>query len=84
MVLFAYKHGKPGEIFVQKAPTATIANITQAIKEIFNADNEIQVICTRHGEKLYETLLSREEIIKAEDTLLNMQKNIQGKPLFIA
>lgn len=67
LVLFAYEHGKPGEIFVQKAPAATIANIAQAIKEIFNADNEIQIIGTRHGEKLYETLLSREDIIKAQD-----------------
>jgi len=67
LVLFAYEHGKPGEIFVQKAPAATIADIAQAVKEIFKADNEIQIIGTRHGEKLYETLLSREEIIKAED-----------------
>jgi len=67
LVLFAYEHGHPGEIFVQKAPAATIADIAQTVKELFNANNEIQIIGTRHGEKLYETLLSREEIIKAED-----------------
>jgi len=67
LVLFAYENGKPGEIFVQKAPAATIADTAQAVKEIFNADNEIRIIGTRHGEKLYETLLTREEMIKAED-----------------
>lgn len=67
LVLFAYQHGKPGEIFVQKAPAATIGDLAIAIKEIFKADSEIKIIGTRHGEKLYETLLTREEMVKAED-----------------
>jgi UDP-glucose 4-epimerase len=67
LVLFAYEHGKPGDIFVQKAPAATIGDLAIAVKEILKADNEIKIIGTRHGEKLYETLLCREEIIKAQD-----------------
>lgn len=67
LVLFAYKNGAPGDIFVQKAPACTIGDLAQAIKEIFNADNEIRIIGTRHGEKLYETLLTREEMAHAED-----------------
>jgi len=67
LVLFAFEHGQPGEIFVQKAPAATIGDIVQAMKEIFNVDNEVKIIGTRHGEKLYETLLTREEFVKAED-----------------
>ncbi len=57
----------PGDIFVQKAPAATIGTLAEAMKIVFNADNPIQVIGTRHGEKLYETLLTREEMAKAED-----------------
>ena len=67
LVLFAYEHGNAGEIFVQKAPAATIRDIAVAVKELFEAENEIRVIGTRHGEKLYETLLTREELLKAED-----------------
>jgi UDP-glucose 4-epimerase len=67
LVLFAYKHGKPGDIFVQKAPAATIGDLAIAVKEVLKADAEIKIIGTRHGEKLYETLLCREEIIKAQD-----------------
>lgn len=67
LVLFAYENGAPGDIFVQKAPACTIGDLAQAIKEIFNADNEIRIIGTRHGEKLYETLLTREEMAHAED-----------------
>lgn len=67
LVLFAYEHGNAGEIFVQKAPAATIHDIAVAVKELFEADNEIHIIGTRHGEKLYETLLTREELLKAED-----------------
>jgi UDP-N-acetylglucosamine 4,6-dehydratase/5-epimerase len=67
LVLFAYEHGNPGDIFVQKAPAATIATLAAALKQIFKAENPIEVIGTRHGEKLYETLLTREEMGKAED-----------------
>jgi len=67
LVLFAFKHGKPGDIFVQKAPASTIQNLAQALKELYKADNEIKIIGTRHGEKLYESLVSKEEIVRAED-----------------
>ena len=67
LVLFAFEHANQGDIFVQKAPASTIGDLAQAVKEIFNADNEIRIIGTRHGEKLYETLLTREEAVCAED-----------------
>ncbi len=67
LVLFAFQNGNQGDLFVQKAPASTIGDLAQAIKELFNAPNEIKVIGTRHGEKLYETLCTREEMVKAED-----------------
>lgn len=67
LVLYAFKHAVPGDIFVQKAPASTIADLAQAVKELMKAENEIKVIGTRHGEKLYETLLTREEMVTAED-----------------
>ena len=67
LVLFAFEHGNPGDLFVNKAPAGTIGDLAQALKELSNATNEIKVIGTRHGEKLYETLCTREEMIKAED-----------------
>ncbi len=67
LVLFAFKHGKQGDLFVNKAPASTIGDLAQALKNIFNANNEIKVIGTRHGEKLFETLCTREEMKKAED-----------------
>jgi UDP-N-acetylglucosamine 4,6-dehydratase/5-epimerase len=67
LVVYAFKHGKPGDIFVQKAPAATIETLANALKRIFKANNDIRIIGTRHGEKLYETLLTREEMAKAED-----------------
>ena len=67
LVVYAFQNGRPGDIFVQKAPAATILTLAEALKEIFGADNEIQILGTRHGEKLYETLLNREEMAKAED-----------------
>lgn len=67
LVLYAFQNGKPGDIFVQKAPAATIETLANALKRLFNAKNEIRVIGTRHGEKLYETLLTREEMANAED-----------------
>ena len=68
LVLFAFKHGKNGDIFVQKAPAATIELLANTLKTILNrADHEIKIIGTRHGEKLYETLLTKEEMVHAED-----------------
>ena len=67
LVVHAYEHGKQGDIFVQKAPASSVADLAQALRELFGADNPIQVIGTRHGEKLYETLVSREEMARAED-----------------
>lgn len=67
LVIFAFEHGNTGDLFVNKAPAGTIGDLAQALKEICNSDNEIRVIGTRHGEKLYETLCTREEMVKAED-----------------
>jgi UDP-glucose 4-epimerase len=67
LVLYAFSNANQGDIFVQKAPASTIMNLAVALRELFNADNEIKIIGTRHGEKLYETLLTREELAKAKD-----------------
>ncbi len=67
LVLYAFSNANQGDIFVQKAPASTILDLAIALKEIFDAGNDIRVIGTRHGEKLYETLLTREELAKAED-----------------
>lgn len=67
LVLYAFKNANPGDLFVQKAPAATIKTLAEAIKELYKADNEIKYIGTRHGEKLYETLVTREDMMKAED-----------------
>lgn len=67
LVDFAFEHGNPGDVFVQKAPAATIETLARALKKLFKGDNEIRIIGTRHGEKLYETLLTREEMARAED-----------------
>lgn len=67
LVLYAFEHGKQGDIFVQKAPASTVADLAQALKELFNKNNPVRVIGTRHGEKLYESLISREEMAKAQD-----------------
>ena len=67
LVIYAFQHARQGDIFVQKAPASTIGDLAIALKEIFKADNEIKIIGTRHGEKLYETLLTREELAKAEN-----------------
>ena len=69
LVLHAYENGKQGDIFVQKAPAATIETLAKALCEIFKSDSQIQIIGTRHGEKLYESLVSREEMARAEDML---------------
>jgi UDP-N-acetylglucosamine 4,6-dehydratase len=67
LVLFAFKNGKPGDLFVNKAPAGTIINLAKAILKVSNSSQEIKIIGTRHGEKLYETLCTREEMLKAED-----------------
>jgi UDP-N-acetylglucosamine 4,6-dehydratase len=67
LVLFAFEYGNQGDLFVNKAPAATIGDLALALKELAKADNEIKIIGTRHGEKLYETLCTREEMMKAED-----------------
>lgn len=67
LVLFAFNNGKQGDIFVQKSPAATIETLAQALKELYKADNPIKVIGTRHGEKLYEVLVNREDMVKADD-----------------
>ncbi|OGQ93437.1 MAG: UDP-glucose 4-epimerase [Deltaproteobacteria bacterium RIFOXYA2_FULL_55_11] len=67
LVLHAFEHGQQGDIFIQKAPASTVGDLAQALKELFNRENRVKVIGTRHGEKLYETLVSREEMARAED-----------------
>lgn len=67
LVLFAFKKGNPGDIFVQKSPAATIEVLAKALLELYSANNQVKIIGTRHGEKLYETLVNREEMVKAED-----------------
>ena len=67
LVLFAFTNAEPGDIFVQKSPAATIEILAEALKSLYNAKNEIKIIGTRHGEKLYETLVNREEMTKAVD-----------------
>lgn len=67
LVLFAFTNAQPGDLFVQKAPAATIETLAMAVKELFHANNEIQIIGARHGEKMYETLCTSEEMTKAED-----------------
>jgi UDP-N-acetylglucosamine 4,6-dehydratase len=67
LVLFAFENGNQGDLFVNKAPAATVGDLAKAIKELAKVENEINIIGTRHGEKLYETLCTREEMVKAED-----------------
>lgn len=67
LVLYAFEHGAQGDIFVHKAPASTVADLAQALKELFNREESTRVIGTRHGEKLYESLISREEMAKAQD-----------------
>jgi UDP-glucose 4-epimerase len=67
LVLYAYENGEQGDIFVQKAPASTILDLAIALKELFNVENDIKIIGTRHGEKIYETLLTREEIVQSKD-----------------
>ena len=67
LVLYAFEHGNQGDLFVQKAPAATLYVLADSLKELYKADTEVKIIGTRHGEKLYETLVTREEMFRAED-----------------
>lgn len=67
LVFHAFEHAKQGDIFVQKAPASTVEDLAQAVKELYKSDLPVKIIGTRHGEKLYESLISREEMVKAED-----------------
>lgn len=67
LVLFAFEHGNPGDLFVNKAPAGTIGDLATALMELTGKQTEVKIIGTRHGEKLYETLCTREEMMKAED-----------------
>jgi UDP-N-acetylglucosamine 4,6-dehydratase len=67
LVVYAFENGHPGDIFVQKAPAATLDTLARALIRLFKAKSEVRIIGTRHGEKLYETLLTREEMARAED-----------------
>ena len=67
LVMYAFKHAKQGDLFVQKAPASTVDDLAKALSELFNVNYSSQIIGTRHGEKLYETLISREEMARAKD-----------------
>lgn len=67
LVLYAFEHARPGDIFVQKAPASTVGDLAQAMKELLRSATDIKIIGTRHGEKLYESLVSREEMAHADD-----------------
>ena len=67
LVLYAFENAKPGDIFVQKAPASTVGDLALAMKELLGCANELKIIGTRHGEKLYESLVSREEMARADD-----------------
>lgn len=67
LVLFAFEHGRNGDLFVQKAPAARLTILAEALKSLYKSNNEVRIIGTRHGEKLYETLVTREEMFKAQD-----------------
>lgn len=67
LVIYAFQHGKNGDLFVQKAPAATLDVLADALKSLYHSSADVKVIGTRHGEKLYETLVTREEMSKAED-----------------
>jgi UDP-glucose 4-epimerase len=67
LVLYAFEHAQPGDIFVQKAPAATIANLATAVNELLGGTSSVKIIGTRHGEKLYESLVSREEMARAQE-----------------
>jgi len=67
LVLFAFEHGQNGDLFIKKSPATTVGILAQAVKELYNSDSPVRVIGTRHAEKLYETLVNREDMVKAVD-----------------
>ena len=67
LVMYAFKNSEQGDLFIQKSPASTINDLVLALLKVFKANNDIKIIGTRHGEKLYESLVSREEMIKSED-----------------
>ena len=67
LVIYAFQNGENGDLFVQKAPAATLSILAEALKQLYKADTEVKTIGTRHGEKLYETLVTREEMVKSID-----------------
>jgi UDP-N-acetylglucosamine 4,6-dehydratase/5-epimerase len=67
LVLHAFKHSRPGDIFVQRAPASTIGDLAHALRDMSRRSSELKIIGTRHGEKLYESLVSREEMARSED-----------------
>lgn len=67
LVIFAFQHGKQGDLFIQKAPASTVGDLAEALKQMFNSSSEIKVIGTRHGEKAHETLMTREEHARSDD-----------------
>lgn len=67
LVVYAFQNGKNGDLFVQKAPASTLLTLAEALKDLYKSDSEIRIIGTRHGEKVYETLVTREEMAKSED-----------------
>jgi len=81
LVLHAFENADQGDIFVQKAPASTVQDLAQALKELFNSDSDIKIIGTRHGEKLYESLLSREEMSKAKDMKKYYRVPMDGRDL---
>ena len=81
LVIHAFRSAKQGDIFVQKAPACTVKDLAQALKEIFKSDSNINLIGTRHGEKLYESLLSREEMRKAFSTQRYFQVPMDDRDL---
>ena len=81
LVIHAFKNADQGDIFVQKAPASTVQDLAQALKELFRSDSDIKIIGTRHGEKLYESLLSREEMAKAEDMERYYRVPMDGRDL---
>ncbi|MDA9287290.1 polysaccharide biosynthesis protein [Amylibacter sp.] len=81
LVLHAFQHANQGDIFVQKSPASTVQDLAQALKELFKSDSEIKIIGTRHGEKLYESLLSREEMAKADDMERYYRVSMDGRDL---
>ena len=81
LVLHAYEHAKQGDIFVQKAPASTVEVLAKALKELFNKPNPINIIGTRHGEKLYESLVSREEMARVEDMDLYYRIPVDNRDL---